>query len=159
MAEGESGIPEIAREKYKELEIPGVDGMTISFEIPGYALLHYTPSVIEGETMSTSITRRAKIWNDGLLGAAILLASRKDVQRVGVVSWIVKKNPKILARESFVPIASQDEFYKLGKKYIERIDDGLIPQEFAEAAFDAYACNKKDFVDFQFTKNGVLRES
>ncbi|MEN9560934.1 MAG: hypothetical protein RIQ56_207 [Candidatus Parcubacteria bacterium] len=104
-----------------------VKGMTVSYEVNGYASIHYHPDPALG--------RKAKlaVFEDGLDELARRMKGRTDIRYVAATSWVVAANEPFFTRRKFV-ITTQEqnpEVEKLVREYKRRRDetDMTVPEE------------------------------
>ena len=108
-------------------DIPLNDAMAVSFEVLGYASIHFHPK--------TDIPDRQKLilFERGLDKLADVLKDRADVHHVAATSWIVANNPDFFTRKRKFVIAvdaENSDVKALVAEYVRRRQEtGMVPEE------------------------------
>jgi hypothetical protein len=77
-------------------------GMTVSYEVAGYASIHYHPKD------NLRDKEKLALFEEGLTELARRLQGRTDIQYVAATSWIVAVNSKFFTRRRLFKLASPE---------------------------------------------------
>ena len=114
-------------EKQKSVDTRLNDGMTVSFEVAGYASIHYHPKAdLPGK-------EKLRLFESGLTELAKLLEGRTDIHHVAATSWIVSDNPDFFTRKRkffLVEESASPDVAKLVAEYWRRSrETEMVPLE------------------------------
>lgn len=100
-------------------EVLDEGGMTVSYEVPGYASIHYHPKV------ALSNLNKLRVFEKGLSVLALRLADMSDIKFIAATSWVVSTKEDFFTSRGFEILAKpyEADIQQLIEEYKKRRDE------------------------------------